>query len=249
MWKQQLGVFDHNNWNHPGPAYFYLVSLVYRVLGSSARSLFVGATLLNGLSAVACVAVVRRRTTAARALWAAVWVVVLVAVLAAAGPSATTYSESVLGALVSPWNPTVVLFPLLLLVLLCAGAVDRSAASLVGALLVGTFVVQTDISTAPLAVALVGPAAVAWAVTAVRDRPGPGGGPDGAVAHPAGGGRTGAGRPGLGPPGGPAVHRPSGEPDAASPGSSAPPTPASPCPARCGRWRRPWAWSPSARRR
>ena len=169
VWKQQLGVFDHNNWNHPGPAYFYLVSLVYRVLGSSARSLFVGATLLNGLSAVACVAVVRRRTTAARALWAAVWVVVLVAVLAAAGPSATTYSESVLGALVSPWNPTVVLFPLLLLVLLCAGAVDRSAASLAGALLVGTFVVQTDISTAPLAVALVGPAAVAWAVTAVRD--------------------------------------------------------------------------------
>ena len=32
-WKQQLGVFDHNNWNHPGPTYFYLLSLVYRVLG------------------------------------------------------------------------------------------------------------------------------------------------------------------------------------------------------------------------
>ena len=132
-WKQQLGVFDHNNWNHPGPAYFYLVSLVYRALGSSARSLYLAATLLNGLAAVACVGVVRRRTTPARALWAALWVAVLAAVLAAAGPSATTYSESVLGALVSPWNPMVVLFPLLLLVLLCAGAVDRSAASLVGA--------------------------------------------------------------------------------------------------------------------
>ena len=169
-WRQQLGVFDHNNWNHPGPTYFYLVSVVYRVLGSSARSLFVGATVLNGLAAAACVGVVRRRTTPTRALWAAVWIAALAAVLAAAGPSATTYSESVLGALVSPWNPMVVLFPLLLLLLLCAGAVDRSGPSLVGALLVGTFVVQTDISTTPLAVALVGGAGVTWAVTAVVDR-------------------------------------------------------------------------------
>ena len=169
-WKQQLGVFDHNNWNHPGPAYFYLASLVYRLFGSGVRSLFVAATLLNGLAAVACVAVVRRRTTPARALWAAVWVAALAAVLAAGGPSATTYSESVLGALVSPWNPMVVLFPLLLLVLLCAGVVDRSAASLVGALAVATYVVQTDISTGPLALALVGAAGVAWLATVVLDR-------------------------------------------------------------------------------
>jgi hypothetical protein len=169
-WQQQLGVFDHNRWNHPGPAFFYLDSLAYRVLGSSARSLFVGATVLNGLAAAACVGVVRRRTTPTRALWAAVWIAALAAVLAAAGPSATTYSESVLGALVSPWNPMVVLFPLLLLLLLCAGAVDRSGPSLVGALLVGSFVVQTDISTTPLVAALVGAAVVTWAVTAVLDR-------------------------------------------------------------------------------
>ncbi len=169
-WKQQLGVFDHNNWNHPGPTYFYLLSLVYRVLGSGARALFVGATLLNGLAAVACVAVVRRRTSPGRALWSALWVCGLGIVLAAAGPVSTTYSESVLGALVSPWNPTVVLFPLLLLVLLCAGAVDRSGLSLIGALLVASFVVQTDISTLPLAVAVVVVAGVTWLVTKARQR-------------------------------------------------------------------------------
>jgi len=172
VWKQQLGVFDHNNWNHPGPAYFYLVSLVYRVLGSSARSLFVASTLLNGLSAVACVGVVHRRSGAARALWAAVVVCALAAVLAAGGASSTTYSESVLGALVSPWNPTVVLFPLLLVVLLCAGAVDRSGVSLVGAVLVGSFVVQTDIATLPLVGALIGAAGLAWVVTMAADRRG-----------------------------------------------------------------------------
>ena len=171
-WKQQLGVFDHNNWNHPGPTYFYLQSFVYRVLGSSVSSMFVGATLLNACSAVACVAVVRRRTTPARALWAAMCVCALAAVLAAGGPSATTYSESVLGALVSPWNPMVVLFPLLLVILLCAGAVDRSGVSLVGALVVATFVLQTNISAGPLALAFVGVAGVVWVVTAVVDRRG-----------------------------------------------------------------------------
>ncbi len=167
-WQQQLGVFDHNNWNHPGPTYFYALSLVYRALGSGTRSLFVGATLLNGLAAAVCVAVVRRRTTPGRALWAAVWIGVLGIVLAAAGPASTTYSESVLGALVSPWNPTVVLFPLLLTLLLCAGAVDRSGVSLVGALLVASFVVQTDISTLPVAAALVAVAAIVWSVALVR---------------------------------------------------------------------------------
>jgi len=168
-WNQQLGVFDRNGWNHPGPAYFYVMSLVYRVLGSSFRSLFVGATLLNGLAAVACVAVVRRRTTPARALWAGIWVGVLAVGLAASGTASTTYSETVLGALVSPWNPLVVLFPLLLLLLLCAGSVDRSGASLVGAIAVGTYVVQTDVSTFPLAAAAVAVAGVVWLVTRVRD--------------------------------------------------------------------------------
>jgi hypothetical protein len=173
-WKQQLGVFDHNNWNHPGPTYFYWLALVYRVLGSGTRSLFVGATLLNGLSAVACVAVVRRRSSPGRALWAAVWICLLGIVLAAAGPVSTTYSESVLGALVSPWNPTVVLFPLLLVILLCAGVIDRSGVSLVGALLAASFVVQTDIATLPVAAVLVSVSGGVWMVALLRARQRPG---------------------------------------------------------------------------
>jgi len=129
------------------------------------------------------VAVVRRRTTPGRALWAAVWIGVLGIVLAAAGPASTTYSESVLGALVSPWNPTVVLFPLLLTLLLCAGAVDRSGVSLVGALLVASFVVQTDISTLPVAAALVVVAAIVWSVALVGARRRSGDPADGRRGH------------------------------------------------------------------
>ncbi len=171
-WKQQLGVFDHNGWNHPGPTYFYLLSLAYRALGSGARAMFVGATLINALSAVAVLAVVRRWTTPTRTLWAALWICLLAWVLAAAGSASTTYSEGALGGLVSPWNPMVVIFPLLLLVVLCAAAVDRSALALLGAVLVASFVVQTNISSLPPVVALVAVAGVTWVVTAVADRRG-----------------------------------------------------------------------------
>ena len=172
-WRQELGVFDHNkNWNHPGPSYFYLLSLSYRLLGSGARAEFFGATLLNALAALACVGVVRRRTTPARALWAAVWVGLLAGLLAITGPGSMTYSEGGLGALVSPWNPMVVILPLVLFIVLCASALDRSTLSLVGAVLVGSFIVQTDISTLPVVAAVFAVAAVGWLATLVIDKRG-----------------------------------------------------------------------------
>ncbi|HWD52876.1 MAG TPA: hypothetical protein VG412_10765, partial [Acidimicrobiales bacterium] len=169
-WRQELGVFDHNNWNHPGPSYFYLLSLSYRILGSGARAEFFGATLLNALAGLACVGVVRRRTTPARALWAAVWIGVLAGLLAITGPGSMTYSEGGLGALVSPWNPMVVILPLVLFTILGAAALDRSTLSLLGALLVGSFVIQTDISTLPVVAAVFAVSAVGWLVTLLIDR-------------------------------------------------------------------------------
>ncbi len=170
QWRQQLGVFDHNGWNHPGPTYFYLLSVVYRILGSGAKALFVGSTLLNAAAAVACVGVVRRRATPARALWAALWLCVLASLLAATGPGSVAYSEGALGGLVSPWNPMVVIFPLVLLFLLCAGAVDRSPLSLVAAVVVGSFIVQTNISALPLVVVVLTVGVLATAVTVAIDR-------------------------------------------------------------------------------
>jgi hypothetical protein len=169
-WKQQLGVFDRYNWNHPGPSYFYLLSVFYRVFGSGARAMFIGATALNALAAVGCVAVVRRRTTPARALWAAVWICALASLLATESPGSITYSEGALGALVSPWNPMVVIFPLLLFVLLCAAAVDRSPLSLGAAVIVASVIVQTNISTLPLVAAVLAAAALYWAIDAVSER-------------------------------------------------------------------------------
>jgi hypothetical protein len=170
QWKQQLGVFDHNGWNHPGPAYFYLLSLSYRVIGSGAKAMYVGATLINALAAAACVGVVRHRTTPARALWAALWLAVLGIVLAMVGPSSVAYSEGSLGGLVSPWNPMVVIFPLVLFILLSASAFDRSTVSLVAALVVGSFVVQANISAIPLVAAVLVVTVVGWVASTLVDR-------------------------------------------------------------------------------
>ncbi len=169
-WKQELGVFDRNNWNHPGPSYFYLLSLFYRLLGSGARAEFFGASFINALASLACVWAVRRRSTPIRALWAALWIGLLMGLLAATGAGSTTYSEGALGALASPWNPMIVILPLVLFTILCAAAMDRSTMSLVGALLVGTFIVQTDISTFPLVATLFAVATLTWLTTLLGDR-------------------------------------------------------------------------------
>ena len=168
--RQQLGVFDHDGWNHPGPAYFYLQSLVYRILGDGPSSLFAGAVLLSGLSALAVLWVVRRRTSATRTLVAAGILCWLGILLCAHGQSAMTYSEGPLGGLASPWNPMVVIVPLLLLMVLSASAVAGSGLSVLGAALVGSVIVQANISSAPLALLLIAVAIVGWVAGLVRHR-------------------------------------------------------------------------------
>ena len=166
--RQQLGVFDHDGWNHPGPAYFYLQSLVYRILGDRPSSLFAGAVLLSGLSALGVLWVVRRRTSATRTLLAAGILCWLGILLCAHGPGAMTYSEGPLGGLASPWNPMVVIVPLLLLMVLSASAVAGSGLSALGAALVGSVIVQANISSGPLAMLLVAVATIGWVVALVR---------------------------------------------------------------------------------
>ena len=60
-WRQQVGPFDRFGWNHPGPSYFYLLTIPYRLLGSGARAAFVGATAISAAASLAVVWVVRRR--------------------------------------------------------------------------------------------------------------------------------------------------------------------------------------------
>jgi hypothetical protein len=113
---------------------------------------------------------VRRRSGPAAALWAAVSLGLLAFVLGSTSPGALTFSEGPLGALVSPWNPVVIIFPLVLFGTLCVIGAEGSILSLLGAALLGSFVVQTNIAAAPLAVVLFGLALAAAVVRHVRAR-------------------------------------------------------------------------------
>jgi hypothetical protein len=75
-----------------------------------------------------------------------------------------------LGALVSPWNPTVVILPMVLFAVLCAAAPTGSPLSLLGAVLIGSFIIQTDISAAVMVVVFLVASALGCVVTAVYRR-------------------------------------------------------------------------------
>ncbi|HUC35978.1 MAG TPA: hypothetical protein VMR97_02520 [Acidimicrobiales bacterium] len=167
---QQLGPFDRFGWNHPGPVYFYLLSIPARLIGSGAKAEFLGATLIDAAAALTTVWVVRRRCGERSALWCAGCLGLTCLVLVSTAPGATTFSESPLGALVSPWNPDVVILPLLLFAALCAASVAGSSLSLLGATLVGSFCVQTNFATLPVVAAGLAAALIGMAVRAVLSR-------------------------------------------------------------------------------
>jgi hypothetical protein len=139
-WQQLLGPYDRFGWHHPGPTYFYLQSLPFHSLASG-QTLFFGASTINALAAMMCVATVWRRIGYRAAMWAGICVVYLAIAL---GPDL----------LRNPWNPYVVIMPMCLLVILCGSSASGSWLSLLGSLLIGSYLVQTDVGTAPAVVVL-----------------------------------------------------------------------------------------------
>ncbi len=161
-----LGPYDRFGWKHPGPVYFYLLAAVHSVVGDGGRTEFIGAALVNAAAMLSTILVVRRRA----GQWAALWCAGCLAALALAMSGVTP-----LGVLLSPWNPDVVVFPLVLLGVLCAAAATGSWASLAAAAVVGSFTVQTDIATLPLVAVFVIGAAAAAAFGPWRTPPRPAG--------------------------------------------------------------------------
>jgi hypothetical protein len=171
-WAQQLGPFDHFGWNHPGPALFYLLATMARVLGSGAKAEFVGAIAINAVAASWVVRTVRRQAGSWVALWAGIGVGVLLFSISFTSPGDLTYSEGAAGAISSPWNPLVVILPTLLVAVLCADAVCGAPRSLLWAAVVGSFCVQTDIGTTPVVVVFLVLASAMLAAVALRARRG-----------------------------------------------------------------------------
>ncbi len=149
-WQQLVGPYDRYGWHHPGPVYIYLISFVTRLLGNShgAQGQLITASAVNGLAVAGSVLVAARLGGRLASIIASV---VFIGVLALMG----TVPNIAPPLIFNPWNPYIVVMPLILLAVLTVAVAEGSFSAAAASLLVATFVVQTDVATAPFCVALV----------------------------------------------------------------------------------------------
>jgi hypothetical protein len=154
-----VGAYSRYGWNHPGPLLFYVLALPYRVLGARGYGILAGALIVNG-AAVACTGAVlwRRGRTVGLMLGLAV-VLVLARALGA-------------GFLIDPWNPYVIVLPLLAVVALAWAAADGDLWALPIAVGLGSFVVQSHVGAALAVVVPIGVSVCVIVLDARRNRGG-----------------------------------------------------------------------------
>jgi hypothetical protein len=155
---QLLGPYSRFKWDHPGPLYFYLLLIPYKVLGGAARDLAVGSVLIAGTAACSTVAAVGHLAGRPAARWAAALSLVQ---LAAIGP----------GVVAEVWNPIAIVVPAGTLVVCCAALAAGHWWGLPASVAVGSFLLQTDVGTGVL---VLGSVAAALVVAVLRRRGVPG---------------------------------------------------------------------------
>jgi hypothetical protein len=147
-----LGPYSRFHWFHPGPLLFYLLAPIYRLTGSNAISLGIGALAINAACVVGILVIARRRGGVPLLLLTLLLVEVLLLGLG---------SQFVR----DDWNPYVTVLPFLLLVFVCWSlACGDSWALPVGAG-IATFMVQSHVGYAALAAALVAAGLIGYVQT------------------------------------------------------------------------------------
>ena len=153
--QQMVGPYSRFGWNHPGPALFYALVPLYQLSGKNASSLFLSARLMNlaciGLVLAALWIFLRKRD------WNLLWCSIAL----------LPFYLSYIGALrlASPWNPDIILLPLLLFTVLAAAFSVGNAYVLPLLLAVGSLVVQSHVGSFPCVLAITG---VSFALFAVE---------------------------------------------------------------------------------
>jgi hypothetical protein len=142
-----VGPFSRYGWNHPGPLLFYALTLPYRLLGSNGTGLLLGAVLVNAIAFALIGVVLWRRGGGTGLLLGGAVVLLLVRALGASF-------------VINPWNPYVIVFPMLAVALLCWAAIDGDRWGLPVGVALGSFAVQSHVGAAlgvavPIAIAAV----------------------------------------------------------------------------------------------
>ena len=145
----RIGTLERQG-SHPGPLSFYALGPTYRLLGSSAWSLQVGALVVHG-AAMATALVLARRRGGLR---------VVLGVGVVLGALATAYGFQVL---TEPWNPYLPLFWWVAFLVACWGLAERDYWVLPAAVAAGSLCAQTHLPYVGLTLGLgAGAIAVGW---------------------------------------------------------------------------------------
>lgn len=149
-----LGAYSRFGFNHPGPLYFYLTAPIYFLLGKTSTALWAGAIIVNMAAAASAVAIMRlyasRAHAVASALVVSVWL--------------DAFGNSCL----QPWNPMVVVLPLLAF-LVCAAQVVRGKSGPIAVMtFLGALVAETHLSTLPTVAGIAAIAGTGFAGAARR---------------------------------------------------------------------------------
>jgi hypothetical protein len=150
-----VGPYSRDNWNHLGPAMFYVLAVPYRLFGGNSVGMWIGAVAVNA-AAVTLIAFIAKRHGGSSLM-----------VLMIFGSAVAIRA---LGAdfVRDPWNPYLPVFSFGALIFLVWAMSCGDAWALPVAAAVATFCVQTHIGYVPLAFPLFGIGAVWLIVLAVK---------------------------------------------------------------------------------
>ena len=147
-----LGPYSRDGWSHPGPALFYALAPLYRMLGSVDINLSVAALAINAAAVAGMALIARRRGGVPLML---ITLVALALTLRSLGPDHTR----------TAWNPWVTVLPYGLVLFLTWALACGERWALPAAVVVGSAVAQTHVGYVALALPLVVIGA-AWLVAA-----------------------------------------------------------------------------------
>jgi len=146
--RQLLGPYSRFGWHHPGPTYFFLLAIPTWIWHGGTTGPWVGAAAI-GVVSVLSAALIARRYAGRRAGW---WVAI---------GALTVVTGLGVARLRDPWNPYAVTLPLLFVAIAAVLAASGARGIMPWGLVVGSFLVQTDVSSGPIVLGLLGLAAIA----------------------------------------------------------------------------------------
>ncbi len=152
-----VGSYQRFGWNQPGPGFFYLLAIPYRIFGSSYAALQAGAVIINALAIGGILVIAFKRGGLALYLWTA-------ALLGVVMHAMEPYM------LASPWEPDISVLAMLLMVFLAFDMAAGRAWTIPVAAVVAALLTQGWATTAPIAVALFGWGILAFAFQHHRSR-------------------------------------------------------------------------------